>query len=137
DATYSIQILEHGRLAAVWRRDLPLIRTTLELAAWAVAEGDSLRFRGPAGAPGPDCAVPAEEAARKFGYADVAPLITDIAVTPDGGVWARRRTGTPGESRIDVFDAAGAYIGTLPGESPFPALFRGPDEIVTVETDDV
>ena len=88
DATYSIKVFERDRLAAVWKRDLPVIETTLELAAWAVAEGDSLRFRGPAAGPRVDCAVPAEEAARKFGYADVAPLITDIAVAPDGGVWA-------------------------------------------------
>jgi hypothetical protein len=27
-------------------------------------------------------------------------------------------------------------VGTLPTESPFPALFRGTDEIIVVETDD-
>lgn len=105
-----------------------MIQSTLELAAWEVGQGDSLRAFG--------CAVPAAEAARKLGYADVAPIVRSLAVTPDGGVWLRRRAGVPGELPIDVLDATGAYVGTLPSESPFPALFRGTDEIVAVETDD-
>lgn len=129
DATYSVHIVDGKGLTAIWRRELPVILATLELAAWEVAQGDSLRFRG--------CAVPAEEAARKFGYADVAPIIENLAVSPGGGVWVRRRTEVPGERPIDVFDTTGAYVGTLPGGSPFPALFRGTDEIVTVETDDL
>jgi hypothetical protein len=128
NASYAVRIVDRDRPAAIWRRDLPVIESTLELAAWEVAGGDSLRFRG--------CAVSPEEAARKFGYADVAPIVRNLAVAPDGGVWVRRRTDVPGELPIDVFDATGAYIGTLPGESPFPALFRGADEILTVETDD-
>lgn len=136
DADYSIQVFDHSRLVAEWRRDLPVIRSTLELAAWEVAEGDSLRYRGPAGGPRPDCAVPAEEAARKFGYADVAQILKEMAVSPEGGVWLRRRTEAPGEQPIDVLDASGAYVGTLPTQSPFPALFRSPDEVVSVETDD-
>jgi hypothetical protein len=127
-ADYSVRIVEHNRLAAIWRRNLPVIQSTLELAAWEVNRGDSLRFRG--------CAVPAEEVARKLGYADVAPIVTSLAVAPDGGVWLRRRTDLPGKLPIDVLDSTGAYVGTLPSESPFPALFRSSDEIVAVETDD-
>lgn len=128
DATYSVHIHDDNRLAAIWRRNLPAIRSTLELAAWEVNAGDSLRVFG--------CAVPAEEAARKIGYAEIAPIVRSLAVAPDGGVWLSRRTEVAGESPIDVLDATGAYVGTLPRESPFPALFRGADEIITVETDD-
>lgn len=128
DATYSIRVVDHSRHVAVWRRELPLVQATLELAAWEAGQGDSLRVFG--------CAVPAEEAARAFGYADVAPIVRSLAVAPGGGVWLRRRTDAPGELPIDVLDATGAYVGTLPGESPFPALFRGPDEIITVERDE-
>jgi hypothetical protein len=71
-----------------------------------------------------------------LGYADVAPVVRSLAIAPDGAVWLRRRTGVPGQSPIDVRDATGAYIGTLPGESPFPALFRSADEIIAVETDE-
>jgi hypothetical protein len=128
DDVYSVRIIDQGVLTAVWRRDLPVIQSTPELAAWEVAQGDSLRIR--------DCVVSAEDAARQFGYAAVAPIVGSMAVTPEGGVWLKRRTSVPGELPIDVIDATGAYVGTLPGESPFPALFRTTDEIVTVEFDD-
>lgn len=128
EITYSVHIVGDEGLAAIWRRDLPVIPSTLELAAWEVAEGDSLRLR--------DCVVAAEEAARELGYADFAPLIKGLTVAPDGQVWVMRRTQVPGETPIDVFDATGAYVGTLPDDSPFPALFRGADEIATVETDE-
>lgn len=82
DASYSVRIVDRTRVAAIWRRDLPVIESTLDLAAWEVAGGDSLRFRG--------CAVPAEEAARTFGYAQVAPIVRRLAVARDGAVWARR-----------------------------------------------
>ena len=126
---YSVRVYEGTRLTAIWRRDLPLMAATLELAAWEVNAGDSLRVRG--------CAIPPEEAAATIGYADSVPIIEDIAVSPSGGLWLMRRTAVPGERRIDVLDVTGAYVGTLPPGSPFPALFRGPDEIVTVETDEL
>lgn len=59
------------------------------------------------------CAIPAEEAARKLGYADVAPVVGSLAVAPDGGVWLRRRTDFPDELPIDVLDTTGVYAGTF------------------------
>ncbi len=129
EGTYSVRIVDPDGPGSVWRRELAPLRSTLALAAWEVAQGDSLRSFG--------CTVPAEEAARQFGYAEVAPLIERLAVAPRGGVWVRRRTEIPGELPIDVLDTTGAYVGTLPVDSPFPALFRGEDEIVTVERDDL
>ena len=64
------------------------------------------------------------------------PIVESISVDPDGGVWVRRRTDEPGKLPIDVLDSTGAYIGTLPGDWPFPAVFRGTDEFVTVEKDE-
>ncbi len=128
DTSYSIHLFGESGWSAIWRRELPVVKSTLQLAAWEVNHGDSLRVRG--------CAIPAEEAARKFGYADLAPTIENLAVTPDGGIWLRRRTDEPGKLPIDILDHTGAYRGTLAGDWPFPAVFRGPDEFVTVETDD-
>jgi hypothetical protein len=128
DATYSLRIVDHRDIAGIWSRDLAPIRSTLELAAWDVAQGDSLRT--------PGCTLPADEAATQFGYAETAPTIHSLAVDPDGTVWVRRRTDVAGELLIDVLDPTGAYVGTLPDGSPFPALFRGTDEIVRVERDD-
>lgn len=125
---YSVRVYEQGHLAAIWRRDLPAIPSTLELAAWEVAQGDSLRVR--------NCVVERSVAAEQIGYADVAPAIKRMAITPEGGLWLRRQTDIPGYLPIDVFDATGAYVGTLPDDSPFPALFRGTEEIVAVEPDE-
>jgi hypothetical protein len=130
DASYAIRIVDGNRLVGVWRRDLRPISATPELAVWEVAGGDSLRFPG-------GCAVSAKEAARQFGYHETVPLIQGLVVSPEGAIWLQRRTDAPGESRIDVMDATGAYVGTLPAESPFPALFRGGDEIITVERDEL
>jgi hypothetical protein len=80
--------------------------------------------------------VAADEAATQFGYADTAPTIHSLAVDPDGVVWVRRRTDVPGKLVIDVLDTTGAYIGTLLDGAPFPALFRGTDEIIRVERDE-
>jgi hypothetical protein len=129
NTAWSVRVYDHNRLTAIWRRDRSPLRSTLELAAWEVAEGDSLRSRG--------CAVAAEDVARKIGYTEIAPTVRSVAVAPDGGVWLWRRTEVPGELPIDVLDATGAYVGTLPDGSPFPALFRGSDEIVAVERDEV
>lgn len=128
-AGYSIRIVDQNGLTAIWRRDLPGIQSTPELAAWEVAQGDSLRVRG--------CVVPAEQVAIRLGYTDVVPIVRGLAVAPDGAVWLRRQTGTPGELPIDVLDSEGRYVGTLPGSAPFPAVFRGSDEIVVVERDHV
>jgi hypothetical protein len=128
DARYHLRVVDHDSLTGVWTRDLPPVRSTPELATWEVAQGDSLRT--------PGCVVPADEAATKFGYADTAPTIHSLAVDPDGAVWVRRRTDVPGKLVIDVLNATGGYVGTLPDGTPFPALFRGTDEIIRVERDE-
>ena len=128
DSDYSVHVLDAAGSTSVWGRDLEPIESTLDLAAWEVAQGDSMRVFG--------CTVAAREAASQFGYADVAPTIESLAVTPSGGVWVRRRTEVPGVFAIDVLDGNGTYVGTLPAESPFPAAFRGDDEVVVVERDE-
>jgi hypothetical protein len=81
------------------------------------------------------CAVSADEAAERVGFAPQAPHIADIAIARDGHVWVKRRTPQPGEFLVDVFSMDGVYLGTLPAGAPFPAAFRGNDEIVNVEQD--
>lgn len=127
-AEYSIAVYDAaGRQSAIWRRDLPLIPSTIPLAAAEVGS-DSLRMLG-------GCAVSAEEAAERLGYATYAPHIQNLALARDGHVWVRRRTDQPNAFVIDILSSDGEYIGTLPAGSPFPAAFRGTDEIVTVERD--
>jgi hypothetical protein len=129
-ARYILRIFEEGRLVAEWRRDVAPIATTAAHAAVEVG-GDSMRFQ--AGAT--RCAIAATEAADAVGYAPFVPLIRDIAVAPDGRVYAQRRTPEPGVTVIDVFAADGEYIGSLPDGTMLPATFRTGDEMVTVELD--
>jgi hypothetical protein len=81
------------------------------------------------------CAVSADEAAERVGFARHAPHIADIAIARDGHVWVKRRTPQPRAFFVDVFSIDGVYLGTLPAGAPFPAAFRGNDEVVTVEQD--
>jgi hypothetical protein len=130
-ADYILNVYDvNGALTGSWRRALPLMTATLALAA-AELGTDSLRMMSSAGR----CAVSAGEAAERVGFAPHAPHIADIAIARDGHVWVKRRTPQPGEFLVDVLSMDGAYLGTLQAGSPFPAAFRGLEEIVTVEQD--
>lgn len=136
DAEYAIDVWERDE-ASGWRqvrrvmRALPLIPSTVEIAA--AEYPDSFRIRGG----NARCAIGPIEIAETLGYADVAPHVQALALAPGGTLWIRHRTADDDVTRIDVFDPDGTYIGTLPAGSPFPAAFRGPDEIVSVEKDEL
>jgi hypothetical protein len=125
---YTITIFAGTRPIGRWSRAFEPLAGTVALAA-AELGGDSLRLPGPGG-----CRLPVALAAERIGFADTAPHIFDLAVSPDGGLWVARLDRT-GVRSIDVWSADGDYLGTLPPTAPFPAAFRGPDEIVTVERD--
>ncbi len=125
-----LAIFAGQRLAARWRRALPRIAATVELAGRELGE-DSMRMR----AGTVQCAVHVSEAAAMIGHAETVPLVKRVAVARDGHIWVQRRTELPGHLVTDIFAADGAYVGTLPADAPFPAAFRGTDEIVVVERD--
>jgi len=131
-AEYAVDVYDGGRPVASWRRDIPVVSATIEHAI-AEAPSDSFRMVSAAGR----CAVSTREAVEQIGWAAFVPLVQDIHMARDGMTWVRRRTTVPGEFRIDVLNADGEYAGTLPAAAPWPAAFRGVDEIVTVETDDL
>jgi hypothetical protein len=130
DPAYSVAVRWPDGRREIWRRDLPLIDASAALAA-VEAGGDSMR----ATIGSNRCSIASGDAVAQIGFEPHAPRVQDLVVTPDGGLWVRRRIEQPGESLIDVFTADGVYLGTLPGDTPWPADFRGPDEYVTVETD--
>lgn len=66
--------------------------------------------------------------------ATAEPAVRDIIGAPDGSFWVAR--GIKDHRVIDVFDPDGAYVGTLPEGTPFPAAFRGGD-VVAVERDEL
>lgn len=136
DASYSLAFWERDpagrwRLARRVSRELAPIAATVEIAA--AEYPDSFRIR----AGSTRCSIAPVEVAEALGFADTAPHVKDIALAPDGTLWVLHRTADDDVTRIDVFAPDGAYLGTLPADAPFPAAFRGSDEIVSVERDDL
>lgn len=85
---------------------------------------------------GEPCELDLDELMEKRGHGDVIPAVADLALSPGGELWVERQvTGT--DHPIDLFDADGAYLGTLPAGTPFPAAFLHDGRVVTVETNEV
>ncbi len=62
-----------------------------------------------------DCVVPPAELVRKRGVTPVLQSIRRIALDWEGRIWVERNTFPDEASRVDVFDTAGRYTGTLAG----------------------
>lgn len=82
------------------------------------------------------CELDLDELMEKRGYADVVPAVADLALSPSGELWVERQVPGP-DHPIDVFDARGAYLGTLPPETPYPAAFLPDGRVVTVEENEL
>jgi hypothetical protein len=132
EAAYAIRVHESDRPVAIYRREIAPLRADAPLAARELG-GDSMRFV----AGTIRCAISAERAAESIGFAEVAPHIRNLMLAPDGTWWVQRRVTGPERNRIDVLARDGEYLGTLAPDFPWPAAFRGADEIVAVERDDL
>jgi hypothetical protein len=129
-ADYTITIYRDGVPVRMVRRSLDPVPATPELAAARVGTG--MKVQSTAGVRTCD----AREVVEQRGIADVIPVIDDVAEGPNGTLWVRRTSG-PGSPRpIDVFDADGAYLGTLPDGSPFPVAAFG-HRLIDIEADDM
>lgn len=137
-AQYAIDLFtpEGVRRASIRRSIQP--RTAS--AEVALAElGDGLRVRFGSG----ECHVEPDALVEGRGFADVVPVIADLLVSPAGELWVERKVvgrdedGDPLPGPIDVFDATGAYMGTLPVGTPFPLLILPDGRIAFKETDDL
>ncbi|MGQ0816044.1 MAG: 6-bladed beta-propeller [Gemmatimonadota bacterium] len=76
------------------------------------------------------CTLPMETVVRRRGVWKEPHLIRDIVYTPNGGWWVRRRTGNG--FKIDVFNAVGKHLGTLPPNTPFPIGFVNANRYVAI-----
>jgi hypothetical protein len=141
-----VAALDGGRLSI--RRDLPVVRPTRQATETTMGPVDG-------GTMGPDCSATAAERASQAGWAERLPWVVDVARTPGGEILVRRHApdaeGSPGMRvstsdgrslgtppvRIDAFSGDGTYMGTLPPDFPFSAVWRAPDELVLVERDDL
>lgn len=126
---YDVQVLDEGARRRV-RRDVPPMPATREMALASVGEGMSIRTDA-----GERVCDP-EEVVEKRGHGEVVPATGALRVAPDGSLWVARHTVTEDEvPSIDVFDADGAYLGTLPEGTPLPVAFLPDGRPITSETD--
>ncbi len=127
---YSVLLFEGSRLARILRRPIGAEMVTPTVVERELGEGERWF------AAGQECVVPPHEVTEARGHAALLPVVEALAVSPDGDVWVRRRVPASIERRIDLFDATGAYRGTLPGaDAPFPVDFLPDGRVLTIETD--
>lgn len=129
---YEIRVVSaEGRLERIIRRDV----TREPVTTQALLEHLDDPFMANTGR-GPQalCPVPLEEAIRIKGHMERVPAITALALSRDGEIWARRGAIPFERGRIDVYDANGTPLGTLPAGTPFPLAFT-PGGIASVRED--
>lgn len=113
------------------RRKVPVIQATRELARQSI--GDGMRMVSAAG----ERVCDADEVVEKRGFTLEIPPVTRVAYSPSGELFLQRWA-PMGEGRaVDVLDADGGYVGTLPPGFPFPDAFLSDGRIVATEEDDM
>lgn len=153
---YVLSVIEAGTVTRSIRRSVEPIRATRALAIAELGEGFKINFgRGP-------CTIDPAEMVDGRGYAETIPMILNVLLSPEGELWVERRAGAgaagsgyagggvggggatepPGSgtgtlgSLIDLFDASGAYRGTLPPGTPFPIILLPGGRFGVVEKDE-
>lgn len=128
--TYDIDVHDVRKRALTRhiRRDLPPIRATEDLAVRSLGEG--IKFSIPGGYRVCD----PKEMVQQRGFAPVIPPVTAVRVSPRGDIWVDRWVPKGDPPLIDVFDATGAYLGTLTG-AEMPIAFLGDDRVIVRRTD--
>lgn len=102
------------------RRPIEPARGSPELAGIYLTENWTMQLVG-----GPACRFPYRELAELVGVASQVAVITEVRLLGEE-LWVRRRRPERADSAIDVWNIQQGYLGTLPGEAPFPVgPFRG------------
>jgi hypothetical protein len=127
-AHYVIDMYEDGRHTMSVRR---------AIRPQAVSAADAASALGDQGIGGPvaGCMASPDERLEKHGFARERQIVLALDFDADGRLWVLRHV-PDSDPVIDVFDADGAYTGTLPPEIPFPVLFLSDSRIGWVERDD-
>lgn len=128
-AQYEIESYQGHRMVRVIRRDTPARKGTDQLAAQEASNG--MRVTSSVG----ECRIGPDEVVRARGYATQLPAIADLSVDNDGRLWVERFHVKGETPLVDVFDADGVYLGTLPPGSPFPVGFLPGHRILAIESD--
>jgi hypothetical protein len=125
NSEYVVNIFRGGRLVLSVRRGIAPTASRPGDALRQYPEGWTVRFGGG----GEGCTMEGDEVAEKAGMAPFLPVISELSLGPDESLWVRRH-GFPGDSAVvDVFDRAGAYLGTMTGRG-IPLGFLGGDRVL-------
>lgn len=99
------------------RRNIDPLETTEAMALEGLGEGRTIHSsRG-------THVCDAEEELEKRGYANVIPVIDDVALAPDGTLWVQRASLGEDAGSIDLFNPDGGYLGSLTTGELFPVGF--------------
>ncbi|MGH7129002.1 MAG: hypothetical protein ACREIV_10560, partial [Planctomycetaceae bacterium] len=99
-----------------------------------------MRRVGPAGGGGEAVAGPPPgfiaEQLETLEFAEVIPVIDELAAAPDGTLWIRRSASEGKPGPIDLVSMDGRYLGTLPAVG-VPDAFGPAGLTATIETDEL
>jgi hypothetical protein len=126
---YQVDYYQGAALVRSIRRAMPSKPTSVDDVARLYPEGMKMRFGGGGG-----CTIPAAEIMDKQGVAPTVPQIRALGLDPQGRLWVERYTFEDEPALVDLFDAAGRYLGTLSGRGR-PLGFIGADVILFAEED--
>jgi len=130
-AQYEVRVFEGDSLLHVVRRTIAPAPATAAAAQRELGDGMRVRTEG-----GERVCDPVELVEQR-GFAPVIPAIASVAIDPDGRLWVERGHVRGDPAAIDLFDARGDYLGTLPPGTPLPVVFLSARRVATIETDEL
>jgi hypothetical protein len=145
-APYAIRLLDAGgRVLRILERPIAPRRVTardreyeMERRTRELSEGGGLRLVGPQSVSMPPSVRRSmADQLRDMEFARVMPAIRRIAVDAGGNLWIERTGPAPGRTGgVDLLDARGRYLGTLPGWE-VPAAFSPRGRAAYIRTDEL
>jgi hypothetical protein len=127
--SYAIELYRDGELVRVVRREVAPRPVTTEIAMASLGEGMRVRTQQ-----GELLCDPAEVVSEQ-GFEPFLPVVSELAIAPDGTLWVRRYALAGEAAPVDVFDPDGRYLGTLPDAGSFPVAFLPEGRILVSEED--
>jgi len=131
---YVIQVFEGETASRSLERPVEPATVSMEDARERIGGGNVLVVAGQR------CRIDPVEELEARGFEERRQVVSAIRVDGDGWVWVRRHAAPlsePDRFVTDVFDSGGAYRGTLPDGSPWPAIFTPDGRLVALEADEL
>ena len=139
---YRIQVIRDGVVESTLRRPMAPVAVTSSVEGMErdrrleALEGGTSQFRvviggGPGGAAPMDATAMERDRVEGMLFAPEIPVISRVAVDPEGRIWVERNGPRPGEpGPTDILTPEGEYLGTLPADGlRIPTAF-GPDGLL-------